>query len=425
MNFILKYINQLFTPKFKPSEEDLSVLEHISKETVHDQNIEVQKEDEVSSNLKFLLLIYDELEAERKKALLNKYGSFEIDFTESSTYYELINEPHRRRISFLCFMIQLVKKEIEEAPHFNTLFISKLFNAVLNTRLNLSEQNIVDFFLLSNSNELAYFHIHTDILLEKIKTYSNENEISKKLIALIRKKVFVNLYGSSYETTTYKKASRILTNWKFRAYKIPFLLLPDYFGNKVNAILVNSEKQKAINLSEILQLLSSPKKEAIYTKKVTTLIIGIGVESFTSLTIEILKLASEFKPKLRSTAYWSSTEKKHIKTTSYIGMFEENLIIVSELLKTLKREALVQNISSDIVAKIAKRSYSLKDNTRLRKGTATLGNLCLDLLAYDLGCEGKEKLKELYNETTYKRVKKRINTVVKTLQKNGEETFLK
>ncbi len=425
MNFILKYINQLFTPKFKPSEEDLSVLEHISKETVHNKDIEAQKEDEADSNLKFLLLIYNELKAERKKGLLNKYGSFEIDFTESSTYYELISEPYKRRISFLYFMVQLVKKEIKEAPHFDTLFISRFFNTILNTKLNLSEQNIVDFFLLSNSNEFPHFHIHTDILLEKIETYSNENEISKKLITLIRKKVFVNLYGSSYETTAYKKASKLLTNWKFRAYKIPFLLLPDYFGNKVNAILINSEQQKAMNLSKVLCLLSSPQKKVNYHKEITQLITLIGIKPFTNLTNDILKLASSFKPKIRVTAFWSSTEKKHIKTTSYIGMFEENLIIVSELLKTLKREALVHNISSDIIAKIAKRSYSLKDNIRLRKGTTTLGNLCLELLAYDLGSEGKEKLKELYNETTYKRVKKRINAVVKTLQKNGEKTFLK
>ena len=133
----------------------------------------------------------------------------------------------------------------------------------------------------------------------------------------------------------------------------------------------------------------------------------MGVEFFTDISIKILDLVTEYKPNVRLVCFLRDRKQPYRKY--YIRMFEENMILVFNLLITLEELVLVEKLSSSTLITIIKRSYSLKDDiVFLGRGSIKIGNICIKILASNLVENGEEALRNLNNETRYKNLKKKI-----------------
>lgn len=407
-NFIT-YLKEVFKPSFQTSEDAILVTQKHNLEEDLDVLDTTIKEHNV--NLETLLAIYDELEVEIERVNLNEYRFEEIEFLQSFTYYDFIGEPSNVRVSFLYFLIVVAKDSPESISHFDQLFISDLFNSILGTNVDLTEKDIFNFYSFSKNKRVLNFHIPTKLLIKKIRDYAIQNTLSERLISHIQKNILLNLYPITYESATFEEANRIVTDYKYREEEIPFFLLPDYFGKKVNTILLTMDKTKAIAFSEILQMISLDELDTVKKEEIQEVIKYIGIDAFIKISNDILKVAASFKPKLKMSVYWYEVDKKYSHTKNYFKMFHENVVIVSGILKMLNSYALIKEVPISILETILKRSYTLKKELRLGKYSTDLGDLCLKILASDYGEEGVEKLKEIYNETKYKRVRKKIDLI--------------
>jgi len=154
-------------------------------------------------------------------------------------------------------------------------------------------------------------------------------------------------------------------------------------------------------VSEILQLNAVRRKNTSQEiKKVKTL----GDAFFITVCIQILEFAYNFKSKTLFRVSYGISER------DYFGMFNENLLIVYGLLKTLEKRNLLEKIPIKTITKIAKRSYTLKQELKLSKRSTKVGHLCVKILALHYGEEGKKELLEIYEDIPYERVKKAIDS---------------
>lgn len=411
MKFFLKYIKAFFKPKFQPSEQDLLILEGKENEVKGAlQKIENSKLNTYDLNVNLLVNIYEEVDIIREKIYgTDNYYLKKIDYKNSIVYYDLLSSDSKTRIQFLYFILKLVNNSFnKKVTHFHKEFLSNLFNSILQTEIEFQDEDFLNFLNFKNRNRIP-FEISKKLLFKIIITYSFKNTLSEEFLKLIRKRFVLEVNLSAYDYNYTEPVYRVLTNAKYFNRKIPFFLLPDYFGNKVNGLFFKMDEDNAIVFSEVLQLSSLNLKKDSFYPKVQKLINDIGTLFFIETCIKVLEFVGRFKPKVRITCSLYHNEENYICSKFYAGMFQENFTIVYGLLKTLERETIVQNIPPSILVKIAKRSYSLKENERLRKGATKLGDLCLKLMAYNYGSRSEKILKKFYTEITYKRVRKKID----------------
>lgn len=436
MQFILQYIKNLFTKEFEtdfePSKEDLLALENIKlnkdKEVVLIDNNEVSSDkkevDTFKNHLSLLIDIYEEVEILEEKG--NGFNGEEIyyfrgiNYKNSVSYQTLIREPSITQISFLFFLLDIVNNTPKNTlSHFHNRYLSNIFESILKGKVKLSKKEFDKLFLFENENWtydvktgyrscsssvdgcVSSFDISNYVLLDKAIAYSFNKPLSKKVIKHIQKTYILKVHPSSQRFYVSIKAHRILINSKYIESEIPFFLLPDYFGKKINKLLLKTEEMKAVIFSEILRIHSKKSREfAKSNKKIDELIERIGLDFFEETTLTIIDSVVKFKSHLKIIG----------STKYYQKLFEENITIVFALFTTLDRLLLIEKIPSNNLILIIIRSYSLKgDEKGLGNGSMKIGNLCITLLAENYNTEGKEKLQKLYNETKYKRLKNRID----------------
>lgn len=427
MKFLLTFFRKLFISGFEPSEEDFLAIENIKlpkdKGVVLIDNDKVSSDTEVDTFNNFLthlIDIYEEIDIIEENSGGKTYSFKDIKYDNSNTHYNLINKASNIRVSFLHFLLDLVNNTPKnKVSHFHDRFISHIFNSVLETKLKLSEKDLDKFFFFRNENWIydevlhrktlsypvehcmAFFDISTEILIKKIEAYSYKNPLSKKLLDFYKNSRTLSRYLFIERPLNRRTVYRVLTNTKYLENKLPFFLLEDYFGKKTNKILLRINEVKGILFSELLQLLSSETKETDKKERqINELIEKIETNFFVTTSIDMLKLVSGFKPLLE------------IEYTDryFSRMFIENINITLQLLKILQRLILTQEVPINILETIILRSHHLKeDEYRLGRESIKLGNICIEILANDYGKKGTEKLVDINEKTTYKRLKNKIS----------------
>lgn len=430
MKNILDYFKSLFIPEvkveFEPSEEDLSILNTI--EAAKDEISLIEPAPVITpyeANLSKLLKIYEEADIILKdiedSRRLNLKG---VDYDISDTYQELIIEPSKVKISFLYFILKLIETPPRNTfTHFHKQFLSNIFNSIIATKVNLSNKDFENFILFENKNRLFYkeskddysfeaidecfknFRVDQSLILQKAAVYSYKKKLTEATLKQLREEYLLNRHPSVGRIFyNAKSIYRIFTNTKYVPNKIPFFLLTDYFGKKVNQLLLNSNDTKSSLFSEFLQSIATDKK---LNDKQHQLIENMGVDFFTDTSIKILDLVAVYKSDLRLVCFWNGRKERYRKL--YNRMFEENITVVFRLLTVLDELVLLEKLSSSTLIIIIERSYTHRTNIEfLGAGAVKIGNVCIKILASQLVENGEEALKNLYNKTKYKSLKKKI-----------------
>lgn len=402
MKLLLSYFRDLFKPEFKPSEDDLIILEDNINSCINDTETIKRKENttnETHLKLNLISIIYNETETlktyERRNSVLIK---------ESTAYYDLISESSEFRIQFLYILLDCINKDtVQRKTNYDRYFLYDLFNAILETKIDLTDEDFINFFQFK---ERIYFrsNISYQLLINKIFNYPIKKNISKALIDILKTDKKQNYY----------KTKRILTNYQYRNNEIPFFLLPDYFGKKTNTFLLNIEKDNAISLSKTLQfiILNETKNNKSHQQKTDSLVKKLGLNNFVNHSITLLETGANFKPKVKIYCHTLYSQEKRTCYKTYDRMESENIQLVLGLLKFLIKKSLTKNIPINILEVFIKRGYSFKDDElKLGKNSTQIGSLCISILGYNYNEQGIKKLKEIYSETKYKRVKKEIDVI--------------
>lgn len=417
MKFLLTYFRNLFTKEFEsefePSEEDLLAIENIKlhkdmfsfeEESTSDRQEEKDYQEKINLNL--LLEIYDEA---KLKTDITSFNSTVINFKELDEYNSFLKEDSETKVQFLYFLIKMIKTPLLETSNIDERFKAKLFGSILETKLIITNKNMIDFFLFWNKQEFFCLWVPERIIIQKVKQLAKDKRINNELIKILERYVFRYSRLSSYENEVYL---RVITDYKYRKETIPFFLIPDNFGKNTNKVLLNSEEEQAILLSNILELLSLKKKTKSQEEKLEQALKEIDGDFFLHTCINLLEFSANFKPKMVMIFFWQSWKKKKILLKEYLGMCNENLTIVFELVKILQQKELINKIPIEIITTIAKRSYTVKQEFRLSSGATKLGDLSIEILVSNFESKGKLKLKEIYNEVPYKKVKKKIDEIL-------------
>lgn len=415
MKFIISYIKQLFKPNFELSEEDIEILKVDTVDNEDSKETEEISTYQDEDHLDLLLGIYNEAVLNDDKLFV---ASGFFNFIYLSEYKYLIAQNSERIISFLYFLIEVIKLNPARTSHISEAFKTKLFADILATELNLTNSHLIDFFVFWKSIEKYKSKFSFQLITKKIILLSDKESINKELLSLLKRYINYNINSYRYNKSSHKYIEqfyRVITNNEFKDNSIPFVLLPDFFGKKVNKICLTFDKKNDNWLSKFLQILSSKGKERVKKQKITKVIENVNEADFIDICIQILELASVFKPKLRLTIIWQSYLKKYVCRKDYFGMFNENILIIHGILEFLIEKSAIKKVSLSTIVIITKRSYIAKQEIRLGSSTTKLGDLGLEILGYHYGEEGKEKLQEIYNEISYKKVRKKIDVIFEDL----------
>lgn len=423
MKFILKYLTQLFKPKFIPTKEDLLILEN---KVNNKENTFETKQDKIAEyhvNLDILLTIHEQAKQKTKKVY---FDSGYIEFKKLDIYKNFIKQHSEIRVSFLYFLIKVLNIPPASVYHIQTHFKTALFASVLSTKLNVTDKVLHDFFIFWKSKDYYALKIPLHLLTKKITDFSSEHNLSKAFLSTLEKYAthIPTVDGYNTHEKDNDRIYRTIINQKFKKEAPIFFLLPDYFGKKVTEILLQKDHKHKEALATILYLVSLKKKKNNQKQQTQDAIDTLGKGLFQKEAIEILRIASAFKPKLKLAVFWHGYLRKNVCVKSYFKMFDENVMIICGLLHLLTEHNLIRKLPLQTISAITKRSYTLKQNIKLARSSTKLGDTCIEILALHCGKEGKKELKNIYNEFTYKNVRRKIEILSEKVKTIEGESFL-
>ncbi|WP_378178312.1 hypothetical protein [Aquimarina sp. SS2-1] len=202
----------------------------------------------------------------------------------------------------------------------------------------------------------------------------------------------------------------------------PFLLVSDPFADYINKYLRNLNQKEQNAYCEILKTFETnkefynPFKLSVVIKKH---IEDIGENAYKKQVVDFIKKASLFKPKMSNlrverVTYNTGYEVQY--NCQYIR--KENIAVLKSMILSI---AIFNNKKSVIpyLIKIIGRSFSNANALRLGETSQSLGKLCIYTLAYQYDDTGKEALKKLYQETSYKGIKNNILKYSKLQEEHG------
>jgi len=199
-----------------------------------------------------------------------------------------------------------------------------------------------------------------------------------------------------------------------------FLLVSDPFADYINKFLKNSAQKEQNAYCQLLEAFEA-NKEFYNPFKLLTIaqkhIDDIGEHAYKKQILDFIKKASLFKPKMsdlrvEKVTYNTGYEVRY--NCQYIR--KENITILKSMILSI---ATFNNKKSAIpyLLKIINRSFSNANALRLGETSRSLGKLCIYTLAFQYDKEGKEELRKLYQEKTYKGIK---STILKYSKLNSE-----
>ncbi|WP_298309860.1 hypothetical protein [uncultured Aquimarina sp.] len=360
------------------------------------------------------------------KFKINRYDYWAPKFTSLDSYKFLSEQQTSFKRDFVYWITdEIIKLETIPEVSRNRLknqYLQEILNLILRSNLHFKEKDY-KYFMTFWVEYPTYITIGsiTSRLRQKSKKEGISEEFYHYLKKFLKSPRFNNHFYSYYKTprNTIQRILHLYAQDKDQNQP-SFLLVSDPFADYINKFLKNSAQKEQNAYCQLLEAFEA-NKEFYNPFKLLTIaqkhIDDIGEHAYKKQILDFIKKASLFKPKMsdlrvEKVTYNTGYEVRY--NCQYIR--KENITILKSMILSI---ATFNNKKSAIpyLLKIINRSFSNANALRLGETSRSLGKLCIYTLAFQYDKEGKEELRKLYQETTYKGIK---STILKYSKLNSE-----
>ncbi|WP_299218435.1 hypothetical protein [uncultured Aquimarina sp.] len=352
-----------------------------------------------------------------KKFKINRYNYWAPKFTSLDSYKFLSEQQVAFKRDFTYWITkEIIKFNAKKGVNSNNQkaqYLQEILNLTLRSNLYFTEEDFIYFinFWVKHPTYITLGSL-TSRLRQKVKKDGIGEELYTFLKKVLKNPNFHNEFYNYYKTprNTIQRILHLHAN-NNNEHQPSFLLISDPFADYINKYLrsINQKEQDAY--CEILKTFDT-NKNFLNPFKLSVLIQkhidNIGENDYKKQVLDFIKKASLFKPKMSNlrvekVTYNTGYEVQY--NCQYIK--KENIAVLKSMILSI---ATFNNKKSAIphLIKITERSFSNANALRLGETSQSLGKLCIYTLAYQYDEKGKEALKKLYQETTYKGIKKEI-----------------
>ncbi|MBQ4802651.1 hypothetical protein J8L88_07250 [Aquimarina sp. MMG015] len=363
-----------------------------------------------------------------EKFKINRYNYWAPKFTSLKSYKFLSEQ----QVSFKRDFLYWISNEIIKLETTPEASVHKLKSQYLNEILNLLLRSNLHF----KENDFKYFmnlwveyptYVTIGSITSRLRAKSKKDDISEEfynyLKIFLKSPRFNNHFYSYYKTArnTIQKILHTYTTDKDENHPL-FLLVSDPFADYINKFLKNSNQKEQDAYCIIFKIFETnkefynPFKLLVLVEKYIDI---IGKDTYKKQVINFIKKASIFKPKmsnLRVEKVTYNTGREIRYNCQYIK--KENISILKSMILSIATFNNKKNAIPHLL-KITTRSFSNANALRLGETSQSLGKLCIYTLAFQYDQKGKDELKRLYQETTYKGIKKEILEYSKMLEEHN------
>ncbi|SEL70354.1 hypothetical protein SAMN04487910_3111 [Aquimarina amphilecti] len=363
-----------------------------------------------------------------EKFKINRYNYWAPKYTSLRSYKFLSEQQVSFKRDFLYWITNEII-ELETTPEvvpnrLKNQYFQEILNLLLRSNLHFEEKDF-KYFMSLWIEYPTYITIGsiTSRLREKSKKDGISEAFYNYLKRFLKSPRFNNHFYSYYKTSrnTIQKVLHTYTVDKDENQPL-FLLVSDPFADYVNKFLKNSNQKEQDAYCQLLKIFET-NKEFYNPFKLLVLvekhIDTIGKDTYKKQVVGFIKKASVFKPKmsnLRVEKVTYNTGREVRYNCQYIK--KENISILKSMILSIATFNNKKNAIPHLL-KITTRSFSNANALRLGETSQSLGKLCIYTLAFQYDQKGKDELKKLYQETTYKGIKKEILEYSKMLEEHN------
>lgn len=395
-------------------------------------------------------LLSDLFREAKKFSLLDDQSAHIINIRELASYEIFSSLSKDEKKAFLHYLISEEERE-KNKVNVPENYKAMVANYLLNKKLSLSKKEL--YTIIKLWSEDVHFNITPNSLFNQIHTedelmifldfwgkdklpYTPEKSIINRINKCIKNNLVSSdfysflktlLYSKKIRNTEYQYSSyisnaieRIVTDYDAKLLNdntLLFLVLPDHFGKKVNAEIIALDNPQRNNFSKLLNNFSQSSKISAPQEaydNVSSLIVSIGREKTKSLIFTILKSATNYKSKVKSIPVTYLYYGKRF-IVNHKPMPSESISIISGLI--LLSAYLKLNSCIPLISFIIERSYArIGKNRGYGTGSRALGIVGIRTLVHFSEKKGQTTIKELYNTTKSKNIKKQIEKESKILK---------
>lgn len=409
---------------FKISEEELV---QINSDTLTEERgiIEIIDLDVINTDISQVEeLLFDIYEEAKMNSNYEDNDLYKIGFNSLEYYKKLITSHPEIKKQFFYFISRDIskkersrrKKNIETSLEVPENFKLALCQQVLNSKIRLSNTDFTHFFNLWKNTYPYYYPIRP--LLRQLQKHASNYKISPELNTCLHS--FIRSKSIQYlPIKEYMEAKSIIHRIILENSKISlvpssyvFQLLPDPFGTHVNKLISGMNEKYQHNFSKILKLLCHRINQTTVAQ-IDTCISNIDEDKFDSFLYGIIRKAAYLRLRsvtLRNRVYNS---KDNIYG-AYEQIYIENINLIKGLMFIASTRENQKHIQ--LITIILERCFSVTLGSNYGATSRSLGIVCIKTLAYKFDIEGKNKLRELYQKTNFKLIKKQIEKESKILE---------
>ncbi|MFD2562764.1 hypothetical protein [Aquimarina rubra] len=368
-----------------------------------------------------------------QKFKVNRYNYWAPKYTSLDSYHFLSEQEVTFKKDFTYWIVNQIikfytKKNISPGNQ-RIQYLHEVLNLLLRSNLDFKEEDFMHFIgFWEKSPGYITLGSLTSRLRQKVTNDGISDDLYHYLKKVLKHPNFHNEFYNYYKTPR-NTIQRILHLYaKDNSEHQPsFLLISDPFADYINKYLINLNQKEQNAYCEILKTFETnknfdnPFKLSVLIQK---RIEDIGENAYKKQVLDFIKKASLFKPKMSNlrvekVTYNTGYEVRY--NCQYIK--KENIAVLKSIILSI---ANVKNKKSAIpyLIKITERSFSNANAIRLGETSQSLGKLCIFTLAHHYEKKGKQELKNLYQETKYKSIKKQIAIEAEKLQKLKGITLL-
>ncbi|GAA0730875.1 hypothetical protein GCM10009430_42470 [Aquimarina litoralis] len=425
---ILSFLFGIKKSKFEITERELEKITDDVDENQENDKHEKEIIDVITTPLfkySFEELSKTIFEEAKHKFKINRYNYWAPKFTSLDSYIFLSEQ----QISFKRDFAYWITKEIiwfETTPNIakpplKTQYLQEILQLLLRSNLHFKE-NDFEYFMNLWVQYPTYVSIAslTSRLRKKTKNDTVSKEFYQYLQKFLKTPRFHNEWYNYYKTPR-NTIQRILHLYaKDNDENQPsFLLASDPFADYINKFIRNCDQKEQDAYCHIFKTFEENKQFYNPFKLIVLIqeeLNTIGRNAYKIQMLHFIKKASLFKPKmsnLRVEKVTYNTGKEVRYNCQYIK--KENIAILKSIIISLadfkhKKSAI------PYLLRITERSFSNANAVRLGQTSQSLGKLCIYTLANHYEETGIQKIKNLYQETTYKQIKQTIEKESKILK---------
>ncbi|WP_299898556.1 hypothetical protein [uncultured Aquimarina sp.] len=345
---------------------------------------------------------------EHHKTLLGSHPEI-----KKEVLYYLLKERSKNRRSSSKSESKLVDKIPQDFKH-------AIGYHLLNSKMRLTSQDFTYFFHKWKDTYAYDYPLRP--LLRQLKKHSVNYKISPELNVSLHS--FLRSRSIQYLSIKQHMDAKsiihrvILENSKINL--IPsayvFQLLPDPFGVHVNKLISNMSEKYQHNISKILKILSKNIHQKSFIQ-INECLEKIHQKKFDDFSYSILRKFAYLRLRNVTLRQKEDNNEKDIIYGVYEHVYQENINLIKGLIQLhgyRNNQSCIKLISN-----ILERCYAVSIGSNYGATSQSLGKICIQTLAFQFEDAGKDELKTVYENTSFRLIKKQIEIISHKLQ---EET---